>query len=99
MSANYNGEALIRVENLGKSFGAIHVLSGINVDIHAGDVVFVARIAKKAAFMPRSRTTSRNRAGLSQARRAELPPPGCSGRGRQWRFDCRMPRKKCLAPF
>ena len=36
MSANYNGEALIRVENLGKSFGAIHVLSGINVDIHAG---------------------------------------------------------------
>ena len=41
MSANYNGEALIRVENLGKSFGAIHVLSGINVDIHAGDVVFV----------------------------------------------------------
>ena len=41
MSANYNGEALIRVENLGKSFGAIHVLSRINVDIHAGDVVFV----------------------------------------------------------
>ena len=41
MSANYNGEALSRVENLGKSFGAIHVLSGINVDIHAGDVVFV----------------------------------------------------------
>ena len=41
MSANYNGEALIRVENLGKSIGAIHVLSGINVDIHAGDVVFV----------------------------------------------------------
>jgi len=41
VSANYNGEALIRVENLGKSFGAIHVLSGINVDIHAGDVVFV----------------------------------------------------------
>ena len=41
MSANYNGEALIRVENLGKSFGAIPVLSGINVDIHAGDVVFV----------------------------------------------------------
>ncbi|MBS5603833.1 amino acid ABC transporter ATP-binding protein [Enterocloster asparagiformis] len=32
---------MIRVENLGKSFGAIHVLSGINVDIHAGDVVFV----------------------------------------------------------
>ena len=41
MSANYSGEAMIRVENLGKSFGAIHVLSGINVDIHAGDVVFV----------------------------------------------------------
>ncbi|MBS6953188.1 MAG: amino acid ABC transporter ATP-binding protein [Enterocloster asparagiformis] len=32
---------MIRVENLGKSFGPIHVLSGINVDIHAGDVVFV----------------------------------------------------------
>ena len=41
MNGNYNGEALIRVENLGKSFGPIHVLSGINVDIHAGDVVFV----------------------------------------------------------
>lgn len=41
MNGNCNGEALIRVENLGKSFGPIHVLSGINVDIHAGDVVFV----------------------------------------------------------
>ena len=41
MSANQMGEALIRVENLGKSFGDIHVLSGINVDIHKGDVVFV----------------------------------------------------------
>ena len=41
MSANQLGEALIRVENLGKSFGDIHVLSGINVDIHKGDVVFV----------------------------------------------------------
>ena len=43
MSANQMGEALIRVENLGKSFGDIHVLSGINVDIHKGDVVFVDR--------------------------------------------------------
>jgi len=41
VSANQMGEALIRVENLGKSFGDIHVLSGINVDIHKGDVVFV----------------------------------------------------------
>ena len=30
MNGNDNGKALIRVENLGKSFGAIHVLSGIN---------------------------------------------------------------------
>lgn len=34
-------EPLIRVQNLGKSFGNIHVLSGINVDIYKGDVVFV----------------------------------------------------------
>ena len=34
-------EPLIRVCNLGKSFGDIQVLKGINVDIHKGDVVFV----------------------------------------------------------
>ena len=34
-------EALIQVQNLGKSFGDLHVLSGINVDINEGDVVFV----------------------------------------------------------
>ena len=34
-------EPLIRVENLGKHFGDINVLEGINVNIHKGDVVFV----------------------------------------------------------
>ena len=34
-------EPLIRVENLGKHFGDIKVLEGINVDIYKGDVVFV----------------------------------------------------------
>ncbi|HIT40794.1 MAG TPA: amino acid ABC transporter ATP-binding protein [Candidatus Caccovicinus merdipullorum] len=32
---------MIRVENLGKHFGDIKVLEGINVDIYKGDVVFV----------------------------------------------------------
>lgn len=41
MSVSMNKETLIRVQNLGKSFGDIHVLKGINVDIHEGDVVFV----------------------------------------------------------
>lgn len=44
MSDNYgsfNGQPLIRVQDLGKSFGSIDVLNGINVDIHKGDVVFV----------------------------------------------------------
>ena len=31
MSANMNKEPLIRVQDLGKSFGSIHVLKGINV--------------------------------------------------------------------
>ena len=34
-------DPLIRVENLGKHFGDIKVLEGINVDIYKGDVVFV----------------------------------------------------------
>ena len=34
-------EPLIRVANLGKHFGDIKVLEGINVDIYKGDVVFV----------------------------------------------------------
>ena len=34
-------EPLMRVENLGKHFGDIKVLEGINVDIYKGDVVFV----------------------------------------------------------
>ncbi|MDY3230266.1 MAG: amino acid ABC transporter ATP-binding protein [Clostridiaceae bacterium] len=41
MSADVKKETLIRVQNLGKSFGHIHVLKGINVDINKGDVVFV----------------------------------------------------------
>lgn len=36
-----NGQPLIRVQDLGKSFGSIDVLKGITVDIHKGDVVFV----------------------------------------------------------
>ncbi len=38
-SANMNKEPLIRVQDLGKSFGSIHVLKGINVNIYKGDVV------------------------------------------------------------
>ena len=41
MSANMNKEPLIRVQDLGKSLGSIHVLKGINVNIYKGDVVFV----------------------------------------------------------
>ena len=41
MSANMYNEPLIRVQDLGKSFGSIHVLKGINVNIYKGDVVFV----------------------------------------------------------
>lgn len=44
MSGNtglFNGQLLIRVQDLGKSFGSIDVLKGITVDIHKGDVVFV----------------------------------------------------------
>ena len=37
----FNGQPLIRVQELGKSFGSIDVLKGITVDIHKGDVVFV----------------------------------------------------------
>ena len=38
---NANTQPLIQVQNLGKSFGKLKVLEGINVDIHQGDVVFV----------------------------------------------------------
>lgn len=41
MNADMDKETLIRVQNLGKSFGAIQVLKGINVVINKGDVVFV----------------------------------------------------------
>lgn len=40
MSVNFE-EPLIQVKNLGKSFGKLKVLEGINVDIYKGDVVFV----------------------------------------------------------
>lgn len=40
-SQYFNGQSLIRVQNLGKSFGSVDVLKGITVDIHKGDVVFV----------------------------------------------------------
>ena len=41
MSGNKKEEALIQVQNLGKSFGKIDVLKDITVDIYKGDVVFV----------------------------------------------------------
>ena len=41
MSANQMEKPLIHVENLGKSFGSLKVLQGINVDIYKGDVVCV----------------------------------------------------------
>lgn len=41
MNADFKGEPFIQVQGLGKSFGDIHVLEGISVDIYKGDVVFV----------------------------------------------------------
>lgn len=41
MSADLHKEALIQVQDLGKSFGPVQVLKGINVNINKGDVVFV----------------------------------------------------------
>ena len=41
MSGNKKEEALIHVQGLGKSFGAVDVLNDISVDINKGDVVFV----------------------------------------------------------
>lgn len=41
MSADLSKNPLIRTEDLGKSFGSIQVLKGINVNIYKGDVVFV----------------------------------------------------------
>ena len=53
MSANMNKEPLIRVQDLGKSFGSIHVLKGINVNIYKGDVVFVVgpSVSGKSTFL------------------------------------------------
>ena len=41
MNANQKENPQIHVENLGKSFGSLNVLQGINVDIYKGDVVCV----------------------------------------------------------
>ena len=41
MTTNHTEEPLIQVKHLGKSFGSISVLSGIDLDIYKGDVVFV----------------------------------------------------------
>ena len=41
MNANQKENPLIHVENLGKSFGSLNVLQGINVDIYKGDVFCV----------------------------------------------------------
>lgn len=41
MTTKFMEEPLIHVENLGKAFGAIGVLEGVNVDIFKGDVVFI----------------------------------------------------------
>ena len=41
MNANQKENPLIHVENLGKCFGSLNVLQGINVDIYKGDVVCV----------------------------------------------------------
>jgi len=41
VNANQKENPLIHVENLGKSFGSLNVLQGINVDIYKGDVVCV----------------------------------------------------------
>lgn len=41
MTTKQYGEPLIQVRNLGKQFGKVKVLEGINVDIYEGDVVFV----------------------------------------------------------
>ena len=41
MTTNNTKQPLIQVKQLGKSFGDLHVLKGIDVDIYEGDVVFV----------------------------------------------------------
>jgi ABC-type polar amino acid transport system ATPase subunit len=36
-----NGEAVVRVENLRKSFGSLEVLRGINMEVHKGELVVI----------------------------------------------------------
>ena len=43
MSGNKKEEALIHVQGLGKSFGAVDVLKDISVDINKGDRTFRLR--------------------------------------------------------
>ena len=54
MNANQKENPLIHVENLGKSFGSLNVLQGINVDIYKGDVVCVVGPSGsgKSTFLP-----------------------------------------------
>ena len=36
-----NGEVVVQVENLHKSFGQLEVLKGINMEVHKGEVVVI----------------------------------------------------------
>ena len=36
-----NGEAVVKVENLHKSFGDLEVLKGIDMEVHKGEVVVI----------------------------------------------------------
>ena len=41
MNVELNNQALLQIKNLHKSFGNLHVLQGVNTDIHKGDVVAI----------------------------------------------------------
>ena len=79
MTTNHNEEPLIQVKNLGKSFGSISVLSGIDLDIYKGDVVFVVGPSGsgKSTFLPVSYTH------LDVYKRQSLDGPGSQGAGRE----------------
>ena len=36
-----DNDTIIKIENLEKSFGSLHVLKGINLEVHRGEVVCV----------------------------------------------------------
>ena len=73
MSANMNKEPLIRVQDLGKSFGSIHVLKGINVNIYKGDVVFVVVTSMTEPFG----NASVNRFAMVDAYTYAVVPTSC----------------------